>query len=146
MSKSVEDFLSSYLPIVGLAAYSVELPNAVLVSECLSKSLYPASTAQMLTHVVQDGRTLLSSGEQAAQYCWTFEGHRVYVASRTDGVCLVLLVENNPSAQVDRVQEVLQGFIDLPEVEADRGLTASPPCLELRDDLCSGPARSKSSF
>ena len=116
MSKSVETFLSSFLPIGGLAAYSVELPNALLVSECLSKSLYRMSTAQMLTHVVQDGRTLLSSGEQAAQYCWTFEGHRVYVASRTDGVCLALLVENNPSVQMARVQEVLQGFIDLPEV------------------------------
>jgi hypothetical protein len=116
MSKSLETFLSSFLPIGGLAAYTVELPNAVLVSECLSKSLYPVSTAQMLTHIVQDGRTLLSSGEHAAQYCWTFEGHRVYVASRTDGVCLALLVENNPSVQMARVQEVLQGFIDLPEV------------------------------
>src|SRR5262249_15620649 len=116
MSKSVEKFLSSYLPISGLAAYSVNLPNAVLVSECLSKSLYPASTAQMLTHVVQDGRTLLPSGEHAAQYCWTCEGHHVYVAPRTDGVCLALLVENNPSVQMARVQEVLQGFIGLPEV------------------------------
>ena len=116
MSNNVERFLSSYMPIGGLAAYSVELPNAVLVSECLSKSLYAKSTAQMLTHVVQDGRTLLSSGEHAAHYCWTFEGHRVYVASRTDGVCLALLVENNPSVQMARVQEVLQGFIDLPEV------------------------------
>jgi hypothetical protein len=115
MSKGVENFLSANLPIGGLAAYSVELPNALLVSECLSKSLYRMSTAQMLTHVVQDGRTLLSFGE-AAQYCWTFESHCVYVASRTDGVCLALLVENNPSVQMARVQEVLQGFIDLPEV------------------------------
>ena len=116
MTHSVEKFLASYLPIGGLAAYSVEFPNAVLVSECLTKSLYPASTAQMLTHVVQVGRTLLSCGEQAAQYCWTFEGHRVHVASRTDGVCLALLVENNPNVQMARVQEVLQGFIDLEEV------------------------------
>jgi len=116
MSESVEKFLSSHLPIVGLAAYSVEHPNAVLVSECLSKSLYAAATAQMLNQIVQDGRTLLPSGDQAAQYCWTFEGHSVYVASRTDGVCLALLVENNPSVQMARVQEVLQGFIDLQEV------------------------------
>src|SRR5262245_41097576 len=113
MSDSVEKFLSSYLPIGGLAAYRVESPTAEPVCDCLSKSLYRGSTAQMLTHVVQDGRTLLSCGEHAAQYCWTFEGHRVYVASRTDGVCLALLVENNPSVQMARVQEVLQGFIGL---------------------------------
>ena len=116
MSNSVEKFLASNLPIGGLAAYSVESPNAQLLSECLSKSLYRISTEQMLTHIVRDGRTLLSSGEHAAQYCWTFEGHRVYVASRMDGVCLALLVENNPNVQMARVQEVLQGFIDLPEV------------------------------
>ena len=116
MSNSVEKFLSSYLPIGGLAAYSVESPNGVLASDCLSKSLSPAPTAQMLTHVVKDGRTLLYSGEDAAQFCWTFEGHRVYVASRTDGICLALLVENNPNVQMTRVQEVLQGFIELEEV------------------------------
>ena len=116
MSSNAERFLSSHLPIMGLAAYSVELPDAVLLSECLSKSLYPTSTAQMLTHVVQNGRTLLPSGEDPARYCWTFEGHHVYVASRADGACLALLVENNANAQMTRVQEVLQGFIDLPEV------------------------------
>jgi hypothetical protein len=116
MSESIEKFLSSRLPISGLAAYSVQLPNAVLVSECLSKSLYATSTAQMLNQVVQGGRTLLPSGKQAAQYCWTFEGHRLYVASRPDGVCLALLVENNPSVQLPPIQETLQGFLDLPEL------------------------------
>lgn len=116
MSESVENFLSAHLPIGGLAAYSVELPNAVLVSECLTKSLYAGSTAEMLTQIVQNGRTLLPCGEQAAHYCWTFEGHRIYVASRPDGVCLALMVENNPSVQMPRIQETLQGFIDLAEV------------------------------
>ena len=116
MSESVEKFLSSHLPIGGLAAYSVEFPKAVLVSECLSKSLYAGATAEMLSQIVQNGRTLLPSGEQAAHYCWTFEGHRVHVASRADGVCLALLVENNQSAQMAPIQQTLQAFIDLPEV------------------------------
>jgi hypothetical protein len=99
-----------------VAAYSVRLPNAVLAAECLSKSLYPSSVEEMLARVVQLGRALLSCGEQAAHYCWTFEGHRVYVAARPDGVQLALLVENNSSAQLDRIKETLQAFLDLPKL------------------------------
>jgi hypothetical protein len=116
MSDVVENFLSSRLPIGGVAAYSIHLPSGVLASECLSKSLYPTSVEQMVNRVVQSGRTLLPCGEKPAHYCWTFEGHRVYVATRADGACLVLLVENNPSAQLVRIKETLQDFLDLEQL------------------------------
>ena len=112
----IQKFLSSCLPIGGVAAYSIQMPGGVLATECFSKSLYPTSTELMLTRVIKDGRALLPCGETAAQYCWTFEAHLVYVAARTDGVCLALLVENNPSAQLLRIKETLQGFLDLREV------------------------------
>ena len=81
----------------------------------MSKSLYPSSTQEMLNRVVQGGRALLPCGESPAQYCWTFEAHRIYVASRCDGFSLALLVENNPKTQMVRVKEALQGFLDLVE-------------------------------
>jgi hypothetical protein len=56
---------------------------------------------------------MLPSGERPAHYCWTFECHRVYVAVRLDGMCLSLLVENNPNAQLARIQQTLQDFLDL---------------------------------
>ena len=116
MSDVVENFLSSRLPIGGVSAYSIHAPNGVPVAmDCLSKSLYPTSAEQMLTRLVKDGRALLPS-PTAAHYCWTFEGHLVYVAARADGFCLALLVENNPTAQLVRIKETLQGFIDLTEV------------------------------
>jgi hypothetical protein len=116
MSESVENFLSSQLPVGGLAAYSIHVHDSVLATQCLTKSLYPTSTEQILHRVVKSGRALLPAGEQAAHYCWTFEAHKVYVASRPDGGCLALLVENNPNAQLTRVKEILQGFLDLPEI------------------------------
>jgi hypothetical protein len=116
MNDSIESFLSSRLPIGGLAAYSVHVSNRALGTECLSKSLYPSTTERMLSGVVQGSQTLLPCGEHAAHYCWTFECHRAYVAVRPDGGCLALLVENNPSAQLGRVQETLQDFLDLPEL------------------------------
>ena len=111
----VENFLSSRLPIGGVAAYSIRRGNDVLAADCLSKSLYPSSTEEMLARVVRGGRALLPCGDHPARYCWTFEGHRVYVAARPDGVCLALLVENNASAQLVSINETLQAFLDLPE-------------------------------
>jgi len=116
MSEMLENFLSAHLPIVGLVAYSIQLPDRVLAMECFSKSLYPSSTEQMLNTVVETGRTLLPAEECAAQYCWVFECLRVYVAARADGACLALLVENNPSIQMPRIQETLQGFVEVTEV------------------------------
>ena len=116
MSQSVFGFLTSQLPVSGLAAYSIHQGESVVALECLSKSLYPSSTEQMLLRVVKGGRTLFPTGDRPAHYCWTFEGHKVYVAARADGGCLALLVENNPNAQLNRVKEILQSFLDLAEV------------------------------
>jgi hypothetical protein len=116
MNDVLENFLSSHLPIVGLVAYSIQLPERALATKCFSKSLYPSATEQMLTRVVQSGRTLMPAGRSAARYCWIFECLRVYVAARADGACLALLVENNPGVQMLRIQETLQGFGELPEL------------------------------
>jgi hypothetical protein len=113
MSDTVESFLSSRLPIAGLVAYSYQLRDGAVSSDCLSKSFYPVATEQMLHAAVQTSRTLLSSGEREARYCWTFECLRVYIAARADGACLALLVENNPSVQMVRIQDTLQAFAEL---------------------------------
>ena len=114
MDNALQNFLLSRLPIVGVVGYSVQLPDRVLATQCLSKSLYPSATENMLTRLVHSGRTLLPAGEQAARYCWIFDCLRVYVAARADGACLALLVENNPGAQLLRIQETLQDFVELP--------------------------------
>jgi hypothetical protein len=113
MNELISNFIASNLPISGLAAYSIHIPTRMLEVQCLSKSVYPSSTEEMMNRVVQGGRSLLPCGESPAQYCWTFEAHRVYVASRPDGFSLALLVENNPKTQLVRVKETLQGFLDL---------------------------------
>ncbi len=48
MSQALANLVSSRLPIVGLAAYSMHVSERVLVSDCLSKSLYRSVTEQML--------------------------------------------------------------------------------------------------
>ena len=116
MNQAVGTLVSSRLPINGLAAYGFHRAQEVPEIQLLSKSIYPTSTEQMLNRLVRGVQDLLPSTEHPAQYCWTFECHRVYVATRTDGGCLAMLVENNPRAQLSRVQDALQAFLDLPEL------------------------------
>jgi hypothetical protein len=116
MNSTIGSLLSSRLPITGLAAYGFHRARQVPEIEFLSKSLYPTSTEQMLNRLVQGAQDLLPSAEHPAQYCWTFECHRVYIAARPDGGCLAMLVENTPRAQLSRVQETLQAFLELPEL------------------------------
>ena len=116
MSDVLETFFAPRLPIGGLVAYSVQLPDEVLAVRCFSRSLHTLAAENLLTRVVHAGRGLLPRDQCAASYCWSFECLRVYVAARTDGACLALLVENDPGAQLPRIQETLQAFVDLPEV------------------------------
>jgi hypothetical protein len=115
MSESLANLVSARLPIVGLVAYSIHLPDRVLATECFSKSLYPSSTEQMLSGVVRLGRSLLPAAESGAHFCWVFECLRVYVAARSDDICLAVMVENNPGVQMVRVREMLQDFVELSE-------------------------------
>src|SRR5439155_8555416 len=116
MSDIAYNFLSSRLPIGGLAAYSIHLGKGMMAMECFSKSLYPTSIEEMLGRVVLGGRALLPCEGHGAHYCWTFEAHQVYVAARPDGACLALLVENNGSAQLVRIKEALRDFLELSEI------------------------------
>jgi len=113
MSDAIQNFLLSHFPITGLAAYSVRSSDTLLESQCLSKSLYPGTAEQMLARIVKNGRALLPSGHRPAHYCWTFEAHQVYVAARPDGLCLVLLMENNVAVQQSAIKDVLQGFLEM---------------------------------
>ena len=116
MSDSLAHLIQSRLPIVGLAAYGLFASDRVLASQCLSKSLYPSHTEHMLSEVVHSARTLLPAGQDAARYCWVFECLRIYIASRPDGYCLALMVENNPGVQQGRIQEMLKDFFELADV------------------------------
>ncbi len=112
------DFMSSRLPIKGVAAYLIRSAKAVLAKECLTKSVYSTSAGQMLTSLIRTGQTLLPPAEPPARYCWTFECLRVYVAVRKDDTCLALLVENAPEVEFSRIEETLDAFIETETVPA----------------------------
>ena len=112
-NEDVENFLVP--PSHRRGGHSIHLPNGVLAEECLSNPLSVLRRAH-----ARPGRSgwralLLVRGTRGTLLL-DLEVHLVYVAARPDGVCLALLVENNRSAQLDRVRRPRKPF-DLPEPE-----------------------------
>ena len=110
MSDALLNLVSSRLPVVGLLAYSIHSPNRVLATGCLGKTFDSSAAEEMLGSVIRTGRTLLPAQDESARYCWVFEQLRVYVSARADGICLALVVENDPGVQMARLQELIQDF------------------------------------
>jgi hypothetical protein len=115
MNDGTANLISASLPITGLSAYSYHEADQLIEVQVLTKSVYPSSAQEMLSRVVQSGLALLPAGDRPVQYCWTFESHRVYVAGRSDGASLALLVENIATTQMVQIQKMLQGFQELSE-------------------------------
>ncbi len=117
MSDALDNLLASHLPIVGLAAYCVQLPDGSVDFNCVAKNLPAGPAKQMLKSLIGTGKTLLPPpNNQPAQYCWIYDALRAYVAVRQDGACLAMLVENNPSLQGLPIRETLQAFLDLQDL------------------------------
>ena len=110
MSDALLSLVSSRLPVIGLLAYSVQTPNRVLATGCVGKTFDSSAAEELLGSVIRTGRALLPAQDVSARYCWVFEQLRVYVSARVDGVCLALVVENNPGVQMARLQELIQDF------------------------------------
>jgi len=110
MNTSFANVVSSRLPVAGLLAYSIQLPDRVLVTECITNALDRSATEEMLAAVVRNGRELLPNQNSPANYCWTSEQFRIFVAARADGACLAVVVENHPGVQMVRLKEMLEEF------------------------------------
>ena len=110
MNQSLTNLVSSRLPIAGLLAYSIQLPDRVLLTQCVANALERSATEEMLASVVCNGRALLPTTQAPANYCWSFEQFRIHVSARADGTCLAVIVENHPGVQLGRLRELLQDF------------------------------------
>ena len=110
MKPTLGNIVSSRLPVAGLLAYSIQLADQLLVTECIAHSLDRSTTQDMLAAVVRNGRELLPAQSAPANYCWTFEQFKIYVTVRADGAALALVVENHPGVQMVRLKEMRQEF------------------------------------
>jgi len=115
MSSSFQDLVAAQLPFDGLAAYAAQLSDGSTAGECWASWLKPDQWQQTLAQLVAAVDSLPGPERRPVQLCWTFEQLRFYLALRSDGGSLALLVENRPEVDPRLAESVLAEFFTQPD-------------------------------
>ena len=113
MKEALHQLLDHHLPIDGLAAWSVRLPDRTLTSQCFADWFTPAQVEQVLARLALAEDSLAHHGIKAVRSCWKFEHARVYLVLRPDGACLALFAENRPGLPAAPFEAALEAFARL---------------------------------
>ncbi len=114
MKEELQAFLDRNLPLPGVAACSVRLPDRSFVSRCYDDWFAVAQVEQALGRLALAADSLGYHGIQPARLCWRFEHTRIHLALRRDGACAALFTENRPGVAGAKLDAVLAEFIGMP--------------------------------
>jgi hypothetical protein len=114
MKKSCEEFLAARLPLPGLAACGVRLPDGMLIHQTFTRWLMPNQIRQATAHLAQTSENLRHHQIEPLRMAWVFEHLRVHLRMRPDKACLALFVENRPELEARSFESVLEAFAELP--------------------------------
>ena len=113
MKEALQHWLDGNLPLPGVAAYSVQLPDRTYASCCYGDGFVTAQVKRVLGRLALAADNLGKHGIEARRLCWVFEHTRIHLAFRDDGSCLALFIENRPGAVTPDVEALLDGFLRL---------------------------------
>jgi hypothetical protein len=94
MNSSVEQFLAARLPFPGLVAWGARLPDRTAASQSYVDWLPVSRTEQVLARLILAADSLQYHQIEPVRLCWTFEHLRFRLGLRPDGVCLMLVEQN----------------------------------------------------
>jgi hypothetical protein len=114
MRKTCEEFFAARLPIPGLAACGVRLPDGLVIHQSFNRWLTPMQIRQAMDHLAQTSEILQHQQIEPVRMTWVFEHLRVYLRLRPDTACLALFVENRPELVPSELERVLEEFAGLP--------------------------------
>ncbi len=116
MNSPLRQLLDAQLPLPGVAAYAVRLPDLAVGQESFGDWFTPDQVAHFLARMIQAVENLRRHQLDPVRLCWVFEHARVHLALRPDGACLALFVENRPDVQVEEITQLIKHFLTLPEL------------------------------
>jgi hypothetical protein len=114
MRQVCEEFLAARLPLPGLAACAIRLPDGMLMHQCFDRWLSPAQLRQAIAHLAHNQDSLGRYLIEPVRTVWSFEHLRIDLTLRPDRACLALFSQNRPDLQLDAIESVLWEFANLP--------------------------------
>jgi hypothetical protein len=109
-----EEFFAARMPVAGLAACVVRLPDGMLIHRCFNRWLLPAQVRQAMTHLTQAPEIFRRHQVEAARMVWSFEHLRIHFGFGQENACLALFLENRPDLPFSEIETLLDDFAQLP--------------------------------
>lgn len=116
MNSPLQNLLDQQLPLPGVAAWAVRMPDFAVGQETFMDWFTPDQVAQFLARMIQTVENLRRHHIEPLRLCWVFENTRIHLASRPDGGCLALFLENRKGLPSEQIQQLLTSFLELQEL------------------------------
>ena len=116
MSSLLETFLDERLPLPGIVACAIRLPDRSIVSRRDGDALTTAQVEQCLSRLAVAAEGLKRHRFEVKTLCWTFDYARIHLTRRADGASLAVFSENIPGEPANEgAQHLIHAFHDLAE-------------------------------
>lgn len=117
MSSPLNTFLDERLPLPGIVACAIRLPDRSIVSRRDGDALTTAQVEQCLSRLAVAAEGLKRHRFEVKTLCWTFEYARIHLTRRLDGAALAVFSENIPGEPPNEgTQHLIAAFHELAEV------------------------------
>lgn len=117
MSSPLDKFLDERLPLPGIVACAIRLPDRSIVSRRDGDALTTAQVEQCLSRLAVAAEGLKRHRLDVKTLCWTFDYARIHLTRRPDGAQLAVFSENIPGEPPNEgALHLIAAFHDLAEV------------------------------
>ncbi|MSU58164.1 MAG: hypothetical protein EXS35_08290 [Pedosphaera sp.] len=116
MKSALQELIGRWLPMPGVAAWAARQADGEAVFDSYTDWFAPAQIEQTFGSVLLAAKSLTRHRIQPLRLCWVFDHARIHFATRSDGHCLALFVENRPDLPADAITGLLEEFLALPEI------------------------------
>ena len=117
MTPSLTTFLDERLPLPGIVACAIRLPDRSIVSRRDGDAMTTAQVEQCLSRLAVAAEGLRRHRVDVKTLCWTFEFARIHLTRRYDGATLAIFSENiRGEPPNDGALHLIAAFHELPEL------------------------------
>jgi len=116
VSSPLNTFLDERLPLPGIVASAIRLPDRSIVSRRDGDAMTTAQVEQCLSRLAVAAEGLRRHRFEVKTLCWTFEYARIHLTRRHDGATLAIFSENVPGEPPNEgALHLIAAFHELPE-------------------------------
>ncbi len=117
MSSPLETFLDERLPLPGIVACAIRLPDRSVLTRRDGDAMTTAQVEQCLSRLSVAAEGLKRHRFEVKTLCWTFDQARIHLARRHDGAQLAVFSASLPGEPSNEgAKHLIAEFLELAEV------------------------------